>query len=130
MQHQCNCIMHHHNIIILLFHIIIVIIYTKKLLNSDWLRKECSSSVTRVQTCTLWHKADQSLHISKFLAKWFWKCWFWKSLNLTKVAVCFSQSVEWTKNMRAVKICCCSYFFLVYWNRMIFLVQFGINNHL
>ena len=25
--------------------------YTKKLLNSDWLRKECSSSVTRVQTC-------------------------------------------------------------------------------
>ena len=26
-----------------------VIIYTKKLLNSDWLRKECSSSVTRVQ---------------------------------------------------------------------------------
>ena len=24
--------------------------YTKKLLNSDWLRKECSSSVTRVQT--------------------------------------------------------------------------------
>ena len=29
----------------------ILIIYTKKLLNSDWLRKECSSSVTRVQTC-------------------------------------------------------------------------------
>ena len=28
----------------------ILIIYTKKLLNSDWLRKECSSSVTRVQT--------------------------------------------------------------------------------
>ena len=28
-----------------------IIIYTKKLLNSDWLRKECSSSVTRVQTC-------------------------------------------------------------------------------
>ena len=28
-----------------------VIIYTKKLLNSDWLRNECSSSVTRVQTC-------------------------------------------------------------------------------
>ena len=27
-----------------------VIIYTKKLLNSDSLRKECSSSVTRVQT--------------------------------------------------------------------------------
>ena len=26
-------------------------IYTKKLLNSDWLRKECISSVTRVQTC-------------------------------------------------------------------------------
>ena len=26
-----------------------VIIYTKKLLNSDWPRKECSSSVTRVQ---------------------------------------------------------------------------------
>ena len=26
-----------------------IIIYTKKLLNSDWLRKECSSSVTRVQ---------------------------------------------------------------------------------
>ena len=25
--------------------------YTKKLLNSDWLRKECRSSVTRVQTC-------------------------------------------------------------------------------
>ena len=28
-----------------------LIIYTKKLLNSDWLRKECNSSVTRVQTC-------------------------------------------------------------------------------
>ena len=28
---------------------ILVIIYTKKLLNSDWLRKEGSSSVTRVQ---------------------------------------------------------------------------------
>ena len=28
-----------------------LIIYTKKLLNSDWLRKECSSSVIRVQTC-------------------------------------------------------------------------------
>ena len=28
-----------------------LIIYTKKLLNSDWLRKEWSSSVTRVQTC-------------------------------------------------------------------------------
>ena len=28
-----------------------IIIYAKKLLNSDWLRKECSSSVTRVQTC-------------------------------------------------------------------------------
>ena len=27
----------------------ILITYTKKLLNSDWLRKECSSSVTRVQ---------------------------------------------------------------------------------
>ena len=26
-----------------------IIIYTKKLLNSDWLRKEYSSSVTRVQ---------------------------------------------------------------------------------
>ena len=26
-----------------------IMIYTKKLLNSDWLRKECSSSVTRVQ---------------------------------------------------------------------------------
>ena len=26
-----------------------LIIYSKKLLNSDWLRKECSSSVTRVQ---------------------------------------------------------------------------------
>ena len=29
----------------------ILIIYTKKLLNSDWLRDECSSSVTRGQTC-------------------------------------------------------------------------------
>ena len=28
-----------------------IIIYIKKLLNSDWLRKECSSSVTRLQTC-------------------------------------------------------------------------------
>ena len=27
----------------------VIIIYTKKLLNSDWLREECSSSVTRVQ---------------------------------------------------------------------------------
>ena len=31
--------------------IVKVIIYTKKLLNSDWLRKECSSPVTRVQFC-------------------------------------------------------------------------------
>ena len=29
--------------------IMIIIIYMKKLLDSDWLRKECSSSVTRVQ---------------------------------------------------------------------------------
>ena len=29
----------------------IFVIYTKELLNSDWLRKECSSSVTRVQIC-------------------------------------------------------------------------------
>ena len=28
-----------------------IIIYTKILLNSDWLRKECSSSVKRVRTC-------------------------------------------------------------------------------
>ena len=49
------------------------------------------------------------LHISKLLAEWFWKRWSWKSLNLTKVVVCFSQSVEWTKNARAVKICHCSY---------------------
>ena len=28
------------------------IIYAKKLLNSEWLRKECSSSVTRVQSNT------------------------------------------------------------------------------
>ena len=28
-----------------------VIICTKKLLNSDWLRNECSTSVKRVQTC-------------------------------------------------------------------------------
>ena len=27
------------------------IMYKTKLLNSDWLRKECSSSVIRVQTC-------------------------------------------------------------------------------
>ena len=27
----------------------VIIIYTKKLLNSDWLREECSSSVTGVQ---------------------------------------------------------------------------------
>ena len=32
-------------------YISLLIIYTKKLPNSDWLRKECSSSVTRVQTC-------------------------------------------------------------------------------
>ena len=29
--------------------VIKIIVYTKKLLNSDWRRKECSSSVTRVQ---------------------------------------------------------------------------------
>ena len=28
-----------------------LIIYTKKLLNSDWLRKESSSPVTRVEIC-------------------------------------------------------------------------------
>ena len=27
----------------------------------------------------------KSLHISKFLTEWFWKRWYWKSLNLTKV---------------------------------------------
>ena len=31
---------------------VIIIIYTKKLLNSDWLKKECSSLVTRVQITT------------------------------------------------------------------------------
>ena len=44
----------------------------------------------------------------------FWKRWSWKSMNLRKVIVCFSQSVEWTINARAVKICCCSYVFRVY----------------
>ena len=58
---------------------------------------------------------NQSLHISKILAEWFWKRWSWKSLNLTKVVVCFSQSNEWTKNARAVKICCCSHVFCVYY---------------
>ena len=43
-----------------------------------------------------------------FFAGWFLKRWSWKSLNLTKVVVCFSQSVEWTKNVHTVKICCCS----------------------
>ena len=37
--------------ILWLIWILLVIIYTKKFLNSDWLRKEYSSSVTRVQTC-------------------------------------------------------------------------------
>ena len=35
------------------------------------------------------------------LAEWCLKHWSWKSLNLTKVVVYFSQSVEWTK-----KACC------------------------
>ena len=44
------------------------------------------------------------------------KRWSWKSLNLTKVVVSLSQSVELTKNARAVKICCCSYIFRVYYS--------------
>ena len=43
------------------------------------------------------------------------KRWSWKSLNLTKVVVSLSKSVELTKNARAVKICCCSYVFRVYY---------------
>ena len=58
---------------------------------------------------------NQSLHISEILAEWFWKRWSLKSLNLTKEVVCFSQSVEWTKNERALIICCCSHVFCVYY---------------
>ena len=42
----------------------ILIMYTKKLLNSDWLRKECSFSVTRVQTC------NTSANYKCFLIGW------------------------------------------------------------
>ena len=38
--------------------------YTKKLLNSDWLRKECSSSVTRVQTCNTSVKPETRVQIT------------------------------------------------------------------
>ena len=42
----------------------VLLIYTKKLLNSDWLRKECSSSVTRMQTC------NTSANYKWFLIDW------------------------------------------------------------
>ena len=49
-----------------------------------------------------------------FFAGWFLKRWSWKSLNLTKVVVCFKQSVEGTKLTRAVKICSFEVIFIVY----------------
>ena len=49
----------------------ILIIYTKKLLNSDWLRKECSSSVTRVQTgVTRVQTCNMSGNYKRFLIGW------------------------------------------------------------
>ena len=42
-------------------HFFRLMIYTKKLLNSYWLRKECISSVTRVQIC------NTSAHYKWFL---------------------------------------------------------------
>ena len=48
-----------------------LIIYTKKLLNSDWLRKECSSFVTRVQTCNTNAKlVTTSANYEWFLIGW------------------------------------------------------------
>ena len=41
-----------------------LIIYTKKLPNSDWLRKECPSSVTRMQTCNTSAKLVTRLQIT------------------------------------------------------------------
>ena len=41
-----------------------LIIYTKKILNSDWLRKECSSSVKRMQIC------NTSANYKWFLIRW------------------------------------------------------------
>ena len=41
-----------------------LIIYKKKLLNSDWLRKECSASVTRVQTCNTTAKLVTRMQIT------------------------------------------------------------------
>ena len=42
-----------------------LIIYTKKLLNSDWLRKECSFSVTRVQITNGFWLAENTKETTK-----------------------------------------------------------------
>ena len=43
----------------------ILIMYTKKLLNSDWLRKECSFSVTRVQITNAFCLAENTKETNK-----------------------------------------------------------------
>ena len=43
----------------------ILIMYTKKLLNSDWLRKECSFSVTRVQITNGFWLAENTKETTK-----------------------------------------------------------------
>ena len=54
------------------------------------------------------------LQISVFLAKWFLSVGL---ENLTRVVVCFSQSVEWNKNARADKIVVEVMFFLYIINK-------------
>ena len=65
-----------------------LIIYTKKLFNSDWLRKECNSSVTRVQiTNGFWllktkKKPPRTNQIWAVLTTKFKKNWPWFSANI------------------------------------------------
>ena len=72
-----------------------------------------------------------------FLAEWFLKRWWWKSLNLTKVVFCFTyeflvsvNQLNELKTLALSKFVVEVYVFRVISNHMIFLIQFGINKHL
>ena len=65
-------------------YISLLIIYTKKLPNSDWLRKECSSSVTRVQTC------NTSANYKKMVSDWLPRSKN-QSTKFKKMAMVFSR---------------------------------------
>ena len=65
-------------------YISLLIIYTKKLPNSDWLRKECSSSVTRKQTC------NTSANYKKMVSDWLPRSKN-QSTKFKKMAMVFSR---------------------------------------